>query len=90
MRGLEATVSTMTPPSENTREAGMVTPELYGPSTKRTFLSTSACATCTPWRGSATSSLTSSSKITGLPPIFTPLALSSLMANAAPSRLSVP
>ena len=88
--GFDATGSIGTPAVEYTRDAGIATPELYGPSTATTPLSTRFCATCTPAFGSAWSSSETSLNVTVLPATLMPALLSSSTASRAPFSLSLP
>ena len=68
----------------------MVVPEFKCPITPLTLASINFCATVVACLGSDASSSVKSSKRTFLPPITTPLALSSSMAKRAPFSLSLP
>src|SRR5213592_884508 len=68
----------------------MEVPEFRWPTTPLTLESTSFCAAAAPCFGSAPSSSASSSNLTFLPPIVTPLAFRSSMAMRAPFSLSFP
>ena len=78
------------PASLYTREAGMVVPELKCPSMPLTLASAICCATCTPVRGSAWSSLDTRTNLALSPSSLMPLALASSSARVKPLRMSSP